>query len=98
MTWFNPAMYIEKSISHKGMEYLIQTGDEMVKVQSAPALRFGFRGSGRFGKPVVKPKDTRGTIRRIWQYLGEQSSGLTIAIALIPLTSLLGLFGPYYIG
>jgi ATP-binding cassette subfamily B multidrug efflux pump len=66
-------------------------------VRSSSPLRFGLRGGG-FGGPIVKPKDAKDTVRRIWQYLGSQSTGLIAAVVLVILTSLLGLFGPYLIG
>jgi ATP-binding cassette subfamily B protein len=60
--------------------------------------RVGFRGGGRFGAQLEKPKDAKNTVKRIWRYLGSQNIGLIAAIVLVLLTSLLGLLGPYFIG
>ncbi len=68
------------------------------KAQTSSPMRFGFRGGGRFGSPVEKPKNAKNTVSRIWRYLGNQSAGLITAITLVVFTSLLGLLGPYYIG
>ncbi len=68
------------------------------RARSDSPPRFGFRGGGRFGMQMEKPKDASNTVKRIWGYLGRQSIGLIIAIVLVLLTSLLGLLGPYYIG
>jgi ATP-binding cassette subfamily B protein len=64
----------------------------------SPSVRFGFRGGGRFGAQMEKPKDAKNTVKRICKYLGKQSFHLITAIILVLCTSLLGLLGPYYIG
>lgn len=68
------------------------------RTRSSSPMRFGFRGGGRFGMQMEKPKDAKNTIKRIWRYLGKESVGLVAAIVLVLLTALLGLLGPYYIG
>lgn len=68
------------------------------RTRSSSPMRFGFRGGGRFGMQMEKPKDAKNTTKRIWKYLGKESAGLVAAIVLVLLTALLGLLGPYYIG
>ena len=54
---------------------------------------------GRFnGAPVEKAKNQRGTLRRIWFYLRQQKLGVSLAILLVILSSLLSLLGPLMIG
>ena len=42
--------------------------------------------------------DTRGTVRRLWEYLGHQKKGLVVTTLLVAATSGLGLLGPYLMG
>ena len=54
---------------------------------------------GRFqGGPVVKPKNQKQTLFRIWNYLKEQRLGLVLAIVFVILSSVLSLLGPLLIG
>lgn len=65
-----------------------------------PATKFSGHpgGKGRFGGPVVKAKDSKGTLKRIWLYMKQEKTALILSIAMVLLTSLLGLVGPYLIG
>lgn len=55
-------------------------------------------GRGGVGGPVVKPRDSKGTLLRIWNYMRKEKLALLLAILLVLLTTLLGLVGPYLIG
>lgn len=67
---------------------------------SNPAGGFGGHphGKGRIGGPIVKAKDSKGTLKRVWQYMKKQKTALVAAIAIVFVTTLLGLLGPYFIG
>ncbi|MBM3187822.1 MAG: ABC transporter ATP-binding protein [Chloroflexi bacterium] len=45
-----------------------------------------------------RPKDMRGTLLRIWGYLGRQKRALVLTTLLVAVTSGLGLLGPYLMG
>lgn len=54
---------------------------------------------GRFqGGPIVKPKNQKATLLRIWKYLSKNRLGVTLTIVLVIIGSLLSLLGPYIIG
>ncbi|RAV01483.1 multidrug ABC transporter ATP-binding protein [Paenibacillus sp. YN15] len=48
--------------------------------------------------PKVRPKDAKGTIRRLWGYLRRQRTGLILVFVLTAFGAGLGLIGPYLIG
>jgi len=56
---------------------------------------FGHRGAGR---PVVKPKNFRATLARLWQYVGTERRWLTTIFVFLIVDALLMLFVPYLIG
>jgi len=58
-----------------------------------------FRGGphGTMG-PVVRAKDTRGTLGRLWGYLKRHGKALALAAGLVVVTSILGLAGPFLLG
>ncbi|RXI52910.1 multidrug ABC transporter ATP-binding protein [Clostridium tetani] len=50
-------------------------------------------------RSVKKAKDTKGTVKRIWQYLKkENKKALWTVVFLVLVTSVLGILGPYFIG
>ncbi|WP_129028419.1 ABC transporter ATP-binding protein [Clostridium tetani] len=50
-------------------------------------------------RSVKKAKDTKGTVKRIWQYLKkENKKALWTVVFLVLVTSILGILGPYFIG
>src|SRR5690606_20263917 len=51
-----------------------------------------------FSGPVVKPKNQKETIKRIWGYLKTQKVGIIVVILFVILSSLLSLLGPLLIG
>ncbi|AIK40441.1 ABC transporter family protein [Bacillus pseudomycoides] len=59
--------------------------------------QFGNKG-GRSNSKSGKPKDTKGTVMRIWNYMGYQKAALMFVTVLVFVTTLLGLLGPYYMG
>lgn len=62
----------------------------------APGSRPG--GAIRVGRPVVKPKQFRGTLKRLWSFLGRERKLLILILGLLLASSLLGLAGPYLLG
>jgi ATP-binding cassette subfamily B protein len=60
-----------------------------------PGRGFG-HGQGR--RPVVKPKNFKGTLKRLWSYFGRERRILTIIFIFILIDSVLTLFAPYLIG
>lgn len=60
-------------------------------------IRFG-GGHGRMTGPIVKPKDRKGTLIRIWNYMKKQKKALILAIIMVFISTLLGLMGPILIG
>ena len=52
------------------------------------------RGRG----PVVKPKNFRGTLKRLWHYFGQEGKLLGVTFFIIVINSLLTLLVPYLIG
>jgi ATP-binding cassette subfamily B protein len=62
-------------------------------------FRFGPPG-GPFGMgaPVVKPKDTRATLLRMWRYLRTQRTALWLTVGLVMVATGLDLAGPYLMG
>ncbi|HVI21632.1 MAG TPA: ABC transporter ATP-binding protein, partial [Bacillus sp. (in: firmicutes)] len=56
------------------------------------------RGPRGFGGPVVKPKDRKGTIKRIWRYMERQKPALIASIIFVIISTLLGLLAPFLIG
>ncbi|MET3289868.1 UNVERIFIED_CONTAM: ATP-binding cassette subfamily B multidrug efflux pump [Brevibacillus sp. OAP136] len=59
--------------------------------------RPGFARAGR-GGPVQKPKNLKGTLKRLWLYIGSEKRMLSVIFGVILIDSILTLFGPYLIG
>ena len=55
-------------------------------------------GPGRLRGPVVKPKNLKGTIKRLCSYFGKESKTLSIIFMFIVISSALTLLVPYLIG
>jgi len=64
--------------------------------QGGPPGR-GF-GGPRSVMPVVKAKNFKGTLARLWQFFGPERKKLITVFAIIALSAALGLLGPYLIG
>jgi ATP-binding cassette subfamily B protein len=60
----------------------------------------GGRGQGGFGRmaTVVKPKNFKGTLARLWKYFGKERKLLTVIFILILISAAIGLSVPYLIG
>ncbi len=56
------------------------------------------RGPRGMGGPVVKAKDRKGTVLRIWRYMERQKLSMIIAICFVILSTLLNILGPFLIG
>ncbi|ERI93982.1 ABC transporter, ATP-binding protein [Clostridiales bacterium oral taxon 876 str. F0540] len=54
-------------------------------------------GMGRFA-PIVKPKDLKGTLLRLWKYFGKERGMFTVIFMLLFISTLIGLTVPYLIG
>jgi ATP-binding cassette subfamily B multidrug efflux pump len=62
-----------------------------------PMGGFAGRGGGR-GAPVVKPKNFKGTMKRLWHYFGKEKKLFSIIFTFILIDSGITLAGPYLIG
>ncbi len=62
-----------------------------------PPLRPGGGRHGR-GAPVVKPKNFKGTIKRLWFYIGKERKLLSTVFLFIMIDSVLTLSAPYLLG
>ncbi|MGG3469214.1 ABC transporter ATP-binding protein [Neobacillus pocheonensis] len=61
-----------------------------------PPLRPG--GAQRLRGPVVKPKNFKGTLKRLWDYFGKERKMLTVIFIFIVIDSALMLLAPFLIG
>jgi ATP-binding cassette subfamily B protein len=55
-------------------------------------------GPGRLRGPVVKPKNFKGTLKRLWDYFGRERKMLSIIFSFIVVDAALTLLAPYLIG
>jgi ATP-binding cassette, subfamily B, multidrug efflux pump len=60
--------------------------------------RPGGGGAARLRGPVVKPKNFKGTLRRLWDYFGKEKKVLSIIFIFILIDSALTLLAPYLMG
>lgn len=65
------------------------------ETQPIPGRPGGWRGRGG---PAEKPKNLKGTLRRLWSYIGSERKLLTLIFLFILVDSVLTLIGPYLIG
>ena len=65
-----------------------------------PVPVFGFRpgGPGHMFREPEKSKDTKGTLLRLWGYIKRQRWVLVAVGALVVITTIVGLLGPYLMG
>ncbi len=70
-----------------------------MNVRRIPGMGSSLPGSrrGRFA-PVTKAKNSRATLKRLWEYLSRQNLHLGLAFLAVVVSSLLTLAGPYLIG
>lgn len=69
---------------------------ESLSINALPGRNRGGRNGGR--GPVIKPKNFKGTIIRLWQYFGSERRLLITIFALVIVDSAIGLAVPYLIG
>ncbi|MGG7163158.1 ABC transporter ATP-binding protein [Clostridium ihumii] len=55
-------------------------------------------GRRRFSSPVIKPKDFKGTFKRLWEYFLDEKKSLIIVFLFIIITSLISLLVPFLTG
>jgi len=72
--------------------------DIQVAVPSPLNRTGGFGGRRPMGAPVIKPKDFKGTLLRLWKYFGGEQKLLAIIFIFIIISSGIGLSVPYFIG
>ncbi len=83
------------------MKHKLERG---VKVMNKPSTNTGSdaisraRGPRGFGGPVVKAKDRKGTVLRIWRYMEKQKVAMILTIFFVMNSTLLNLLGPFLIG
>jgi ATP-binding cassette subfamily B multidrug efflux pump len=65
-------------------------------VNTPPPLRPG--GAQRLRGPVVKPKNFKGTLKRLWEYFGNERKMLALIFFFIIVDAVLMLLAPYLIG
>lgn len=68
------------------------------KRPTIPSMRPGHGGASRFQREVVKPKDFKGTLKRLWSYFGKERKLLALVFFSIFIDSLIVLLAPYLIG
>ena len=66
--------------------------------QPKPNVMGRARGPRGLGGPVVKAKDRKGTIKRIWGYMEKQKVAMIASVIFVILSTLLNLLVPYMIG
>lgn len=74
------------------MEHNKKNSTEPISINAFPGRNRGGRG------PVIKPKNLKGTILRLWQYFGSERKLLMAIFTLVILDSAIGLAVPYIIG
>jgi ATP-binding cassette subfamily B multidrug efflux pump len=76
-----------------------RSGRGQVPVLQGPGRPGGFGGGGPGrGGPVVKPKNFKATMRRLWQYIGIERKLLSLIFLFVIFNSALVVAGPYLIG
>jgi ATP-binding cassette subfamily B protein len=55
-------------------------------------------GPGFVFREKIRAKNPRGTFRRLWQYLQDQTIGLILVAVFVTTTTIFDLFGPYLLG
>lgn len=72
--------------------------DSKINENAANTFRPGGRGMQGMLGPKVKPKNTKGTLKRLWVYLSKQKSKLYLVFLFVLLSSAFSLTGPYLTG
>ncbi|WP_240762010.1 ABC transporter ATP-binding protein [Paenibacillus thalictri] len=58
----------------------------------------GFGPPGGRGAPIVKPKNLKGTLKRLWQFIGKERKWLSVIFLILMVDAAVTLCGPYLIG
>ncbi|GGE55041.1 multidrug ABC transporter ATP-binding protein [Pullulanibacillus camelliae] len=74
------------------------SGNQTQAPRFSPMGRPGGGGASRFRGPVVKPKNFKETLKRLWVYFGKERKLLTIILVFILIDSVVTLSVPYFIG
>lgn len=72
--------------------------EEKREVVVMPMRPGGGRGPGMRGRPVEKPKDFKGTMRRLWHYFGSEKKLLSLILAFVIVDAAVVLLVPYLTG
>jgi ATP-binding cassette, subfamily B, multidrug efflux pump len=75
---------------------LVQTGN--TTPPTPPPMRPGGMGGPQRRGPVVKPKNFKGTLKRLWQYFGKERRMLSFIFIFIVIDAALMLLAPFLIG
>lgn len=70
----------------------------MSKASQSPNIMARARGPHGYGGPVEKPKDSKGTILRIWRYMYKEKVSLIASAIFVIISTLLSIVAPYMIG
>ncbi|WEG14658.1 ABC transporter ATP-binding protein [Pullulanibacillus sp. KACC 23026] len=73
-------------------------GNQAQRPSFTPMGRPGGGGASRFRGPVVKPKNFKGTLKRLWAYFGKERNLLATIFVFILIDSIVMLSAPYLIG
>jgi ATP-binding cassette, subfamily B, multidrug efflux pump len=73
-------------------------GNQAGPVLPGPGLGRPGGGPARFRGPVIKPKNFKGTLKRLWQYFGRERKVLSFIFVFIVIDSAVTLLAPYMIG
>src|SRR5690625_4139115 len=99
MIYLRKVKIIKKYINHNNerRKFFMAKKEEQRQATSTPP------GTGRpkrhsATEPVVKPKNTKGTLVRLWGYLSSQKLSLIFVTLFTALSAVLMLMGPYLIG
>jgi ATP-binding cassette subfamily B multidrug efflux pump len=65
---------------------------------SVPGPRVGGMAAGHRRGPAAKPKNWRGTLRRLWAYFGKEKAKLALIFGMVLVDSAIVLAAPYLIG
>ncbi|TBL81701.1 ABC transporter ATP-binding protein [Paenibacillus thalictri] len=78
--------------------------DSQANQQQVPMVVQGRPGGGGFGPPggrgapIVKPKNLKGTLKRLWQFIGKERKWLSVIFLILMVDAAVTLCGPYLIG
>ena len=66
--------------------------------QARPEIRLGPQAGPRMLMPIVRPRDTRSTLRRLWDYLRRQHRALLMVVVFVTAATGFSLAIPYLVG